>query len=384
MRFDELVEFTRSLVQCRSFSGEEGPAIQRCVAEMNRLGFDRVWVNGDGSAIGVVEGALPGPTILLDSHCDTVGIAPGSVWTADPFAAAVRDGYLYGRGAADMKGALAAMIHAVAGLDRSRLAGRAVVSVTVQEEVMEGVALKTVMDEVWPDFVIIGESTELNVARGGRGRAEIHLETIGRPSHSSSPQLGLNAVHEMIKVIAATEDLALGSDPLLGRAILALTDMISEPYPGHSVIPSRARATYDRRLLAGETPASVLGPLQGHPALAGISFSAVLDEGRYTTYTGQTLVGTKFFPAWKFEETHPLVGGALRALRSLGLNPALRAYGFCTNAAYSAGIAGVPTIGFGPAAEGDAHVVDERLSLQELQTVAKGYGAIVAEMLCEA
>jgi acetylornithine deacetylase/succinyl-diaminopimelate desuccinylase-like protein len=240
------------------------------------------------------------------------------------------------------------------------------------------------MDEVWPDFVIIGESTELNVARGGRGRAEIHLETIGRPSHSSSPQLGLNAVHEMIKVIAATEDLALGSDPLLGRAILALTDMISEPYPGHSVIPSRARATYDRRLLAGETPASVLGPLQGHPALAGISFSAVLDEGRYTTYTGQTLVGTKFFPAWKFEETHPLVGGALRALRSLGLNPALRAYGFCTNAAYSAGIAGVPTIGFGPAAEGDAHVVDERLSLQELQTVAKGYGAIVAEMLCEA
>jgi acetylornithine deacetylase/succinyl-diaminopimelate desuccinylase-like protein len=242
-----------------------------------------------------------------------------------------------------------------------------VVSVTVQEEVMEGVALKTVMDEVWPDFVIIGESTELNVARGGRGRAEIHLETIGRPSHSSSPQLGLNAVHEMIKVIAATEDLALGSDPLLGRAILALTDMISEPYPGHSVIPSRARATYDRRLLAGETPASVLGPLQGHPALAGISFSAVLDEGRYTTYTGQTLVG-----------------GALRALRSLGLNPALRAYGFCTNAAYSAGIAGVPTIGFGPAAEGDAHVVDERLSLQELQTVAKGYGAIVAEMLCEA
>ena len=154
---------------------------------MNRLGFDRVWVNGDGSAIGVMEGARPGPTILLDSHCDTVGIAPGSVWSVDPFVAEVRDGYLYGRGSADMKGALAAMIHAVGGLDRSRLAGRAVVSVTVQEEVMEGVALKTVMDEVQPDFVIIGESTELNVARGGRGRAEIHLETIGRPAHSSSP-----------------------------------------------------------------------------------------------------------------------------------------------------------------------------------------------------
>jgi len=348
---------------------------------MNRLGFDRVWVNGDGSAIGVVEGDRPGPTILLDSHCDTVGIAPGSVWTVDPFAAEVRDGYLYGRGAADMKGALAAMIHAVGGLERSRLAGRAVVSVTVQEEVMEGVSLKTVMDEVQPAYVIIGESTELNVARGGRGRAEIHLETIGRPSHSSSPHLGLNAVHEMIKVIAVAEGLALGSDPLLGRAILALTDIISEPYPGHSVIPSRARATYDRRLLAGETPANVLRPLQEHPALAGITFSAVLDEGRYTTYTGGTLVGTKFFPAWKFEETHPLVEGAVRALRVVGLAPALRAYGFCTNGAYSAGIAGVPTIGFGPAAEGDAHVVDERLALHVLQAVANGYRAIVEEML---
>ncbi len=61
------------------------------------------------------------------------------------------------------------------------------------------------MDQVQPDFVVIGESTNLQLARGGRGRAEVHLTTIGRPAHSSSPQLGRNAVLDMMKVIAAVE-----------------------------------------------------------------------------------------------------------------------------------------------------------------------------------
>jgi acetylornithine deacetylase/succinyl-diaminopimelate desuccinylase-like protein len=112
---------------------------------------------------------------------------------------------IYGRGAADMKGALAAMIYAASATDRTRLAGRIAVSATVLEEVMEGISLETVIAAVKPDFVVIGEATELNLNRGGRGRAEIHLETIGKPAHSSSPQLGVNAVHEMIKLIAAAE-----------------------------------------------------------------------------------------------------------------------------------------------------------------------------------
>jgi len=280
-----------------------------------------------------------------------------------------------------MKGALAAMVHAAGSVDKSKLAGRVVVSASVLEEVYEGGALKTVMDDINPDYVVIGESSNLNLVHGGRGRAEIHLETIGKPSHSSSPQLGVNAVHLMMKVIEAVEKVKLGEHPLLGPAILALTDIISEPYPGYSVIPSRCKATYDRRLLTGETVEEVLGAISSLPELKDIQFKAVIAQGEHQAYTGKTLTCTKFFPAWELEEEHPFVQTALKGLRATGLNPGLSAYRFCTNAAYSMGQARVPTIGFGPGTEADAHVVDERLSLESLEKVASGYVGIIRAVL---
>ena len=381
MNKDELIQFTQQLIRQPSPSCAEGPLAQIVVDEMKRLGFDRVWIDKNGSAIGQIEAARPGPTLLFDAHIDTVGVAPGSLWTRDPFGGEIADSCLYGRGAADMKGALAAMLYAAGCVDKTKLAGKAVISASVMEEVYEGGALKTVMDEVRPDFVVIGEASELNLARGGRGRAEIHLETMGEPAHSSSPHLGVNAIYLMMKVIAAVDKIELGEHPLLGPAIFAMTDIISEPYPAYSVIPARCKATYDRRLLPGETEAAVLGAITSLPALKGIKFNARIAEGGHQTYTGQTLTCHKFFPAWELEESHPFVQKALSGLRASGLDPAMRAYRFCTNAAYSIGVAGVPTIGFGPGAEGDAHVVDEKIRLDDLERAALGYKGIIEAVL---
>lgn len=381
MNIEALIEFTQKIIQQQSLSGEEGPVIQIISDEMRALGFDRVWIDKNGSAVGEIKGAKPGPTLLFDAHCDTVGIAPGSTWTRQPFGAEIEDAYLFGRGSADMKGALAAMLYAAASVDRGKLAGNVIVSASVMEEIFEGGALKTVMDETQPDFVVIGEATGLNLARGGRGRAEIHLETIGRPAHSSSPQLGINAVHLMTRVIAEVEKISLGEHAMLGPAILALTDIISEPYPGYSVIPSRCKATYDRRLLPGERPASVLNAITSLPALQEINFTAKIAKSEHQAYTGEILHAEKFFPAWELDENNGFVQNALKGLRASGLEPQISAYRFCTNAAYSMGIANVPTIGFGPGAEGDAHVVDEKLSLDELEKTARGYLGIIDSVL---
>jgi len=381
MNKQALIEFTQRLVRQPSPSGEEGAVTQIVVDEMKALGFDKVWVDANGSAIGVIEGTQPGKTILFDAHTDTVGIAPGSVWTKDPFGGEIIDGYLYGRGAADMKGALAAMVLAAGSMDRGKLTGKVVISASVLEEVYEGGALKTVMEAVNPDFVVIGESSNQNLVHGGRGRAEIHLETIGKPSHSSSPQQGVNAVHLMMKVIEAVEKIQLGEHPLLGPSIFALTDIISEPYPGYSVIPSRCKATYDRRLLPDETVEDVLGAIRSVPELKDIQYHAAIAQGKHQSYTGATLTCTKFFPAWILEEKHPFIQATLKGLRKSGLNPELSAYRFCTNAAYSMGQAGVPTIGFGPGTEADAHVVDERLSLESLEKVTSGYMGIIQAVL---
>jgi putative selenium metabolism hydrolase len=380
---EQMIEFAQALVQRPSLSGEERAVAERVRTEMQSLGFDQVIVDENGSVIGVIDGASPGKTLLLDAHTDTVGIAPGAPWTKEPFAAAILDNALYGRGAADMKGALAAMIHATAAVDRATLGGRIIVSASTLEEVLEGVALRTIVERYQPDFVVIGEATALNLNRGGRGRAEIHLETIGQPAHSSSPQLGRSAVLEMMKVVAAIETLELPTDPMLGPAILALTDIISEPYPGHSVIPSLCKVTYDRRLLPGETANGVLTAVTEHPALQGIQLRARIATGEYSAYTGARLRAEKFFPAWLLAEDDWFVQRAMQGLHAAGLQPRFGAYRFCSNAAYSAGMAGIPTVGFGPAGEGDAHVVDERLQLADLMAAARGYQGIIEAVLGE-
>lgn len=376
-----LVAFTQRLVRQRSIHGEEGAVVELIAAEMKRLKFDRVWVDRNGSAVGVIDGAKSGPTILLDGHCDTVGVAPGAKWIHDPFGGEIEANSIYGRGASDMKGALAAMISAAAAVDRSVLAGRIAVSATVMEENLEGASLQTVMEAVHPGFVVMGEATNLNLNRGGRGRAEIQLETIGRPAHSSTPNLGRNAILDMMKVVEAVEHLPASADPLLGSSLFALTDIVSEPYPAYSVIPSRCRVTYDRRLLLGETPDSVVNMIRDLSGLDGITLDIRIVEGEHRTYTGAVLRGLKFFPAWILPENHPYVQTCLQALRKVGLRPELGAYRFCTNAAYSAGVAKVPTVGFGPGREEDAHVADERLSIDELELAERGYRAIIEAVL---
>ena len=381
METERLVEFARSLVRKPGLSGEEQAVAQRVEVEMRSLGFDSVYVDENGSVVGIIDGAHAGKTLLFDAHTDTVGISPGVPWSHDPHGADIVDGAIYGRGSADMKGALAAMVHAAAAVDRSRLHGRIIVSASTLEEVLEGIALRTVMDKTRPDFVVIGESTELELARGGRGRAEIHLTTIGIPSHSSAPQLGRNAVLDMMRVIGAVEEIDLPEHPLMGPAILALTDIISDPYPGHSVIPSICRVTYDRRLLPGESREEVLSAFTALPEIEDIRLEAIIARGEYRAYTGTVLTCEKFFPAWLYGEDDWFVRRALKGMEQAGLAPATRAYRFCTNAAYSAGIAGIPTVGLGPARESDAHMIDEHLQVDDLTAVARGYAGIIGSVL---
>jgi acetylornithine deacetylase/succinyl-diaminopimelate desuccinylase-like protein len=183
----------------------------------------------------------------------------------------------------------------------------------------------------------------------------------------------------MLPAIQAIESLPVRSDPLLGSAIMALTDIISDPYPGYSVIPSRCCVTYDRRLLVGESVDSVTQELENLPQMQGVNVSVV--SGEHTAYTGAVLCAPKFFPAWKFEAAHPFVQAALMGLRTAGLNPSLGAYSFCTNAASSAGIYHIPTLGFGPSQESMAHIINEYIELNHLTAAVRGYEGIIYSVL---
>ncbi|MGC8781600.1 MAG: YgeY family selenium metabolism-linked hydrolase, partial [Anaerolineae bacterium] len=125
----------------------------------------------------------------------------------------------------------------------------------------------------------------------------------------------------------------------------------------------------------------VLAAIAGLPELADIELRATIARGEHATYTGAVLAGPKFLPAWAFAETHPFVQAALAGLRGAGLAPQIAAYRFCTNAAYSAGVAAVPTVGFGPGREEDAHVVDERIAVEDVLAAERGYRGIIEAVL---
>lgn len=380
---DALIEFTRELVRIPSLFGHEKEMAEAVAQRMRALDFDHVEIDAYGNAVGVIEGAADGPTLLFDAHTDTIDVHPRDAWSHDPFGGELVDGRIYGRGSTDMKGPLAGMVYAAAGIDRSEIAGRVIVSASVAEEIIEGIALKQVMERYPPDYVIIGEPSNLNLVRGGRGRAEFVLQAKGKPSHSSAPDQGVNAVHKMARVIEAIEALSLPEDPVVGRGVMCLTDIISDPYPAQSVVPSGCRVTYERRLVPADTLDGVTADLQQACDRAGAADTGIdLAVSDFTTYTGVHWQKPKWFPAWLLDEDDEFVQRALLGLRRAGLDPQVTTYNFCTNAAHSAGEAGVPTIGFGPSAEHLAHIVDEYLEVDQLIKVAHGYAGLIEALVC--
>ncbi len=377
-----LIDFTCALVRLESVLGDERNVAEHVSREMRRLLFDHVEIDDTGNAVGIVRGLHDGPTILFDAHMDTVDVIPADAWTHEPFASEVADGRIWGRGSSDMKGALAAMVFAAAGLERANLAGSVILSASVGEESVEGAALRAVMERHEPDFVVIGEASDLNLVRAGRGRAEFTIETVGKPAHASDPGAGINAVHLMAAVIGEIEKIAMPEHEFVGRGAMCLTDIISVPYPAHSVVPSGCCATYERRLLPGEELDAIEAPLLEACVRAEAPGTVIrLATTDYGTYTGVRWVEPKWFPPWELGEDHHLVQEGLRGLRGAGLDPGLSSYQFCTNGAYSAGVAGVPTIGFGPSTEQHAHVVDEFIEIDQLVRARRGYAGITTALL---
>lgn len=386
-RREELLELCRTFISIPSFTGEEKELAHTIKNIMLRYGYDQAWIDELGSVVGVVRGSRPGRKILLDGHLDTVGITEEHQWQYPPFAGTVVEGKLFGRGAADMKGALAAMVYAVGQLVRQKenWRGEIYVSGTVSEEIAEGMALGHILQKVQPDAVVIGEATQLQLNIGQRGRGEIVLETYGKAAHSSHPEVGINAVYQMLKAVQALAGLELPWDELLGPAIMELTDIISFPYPGNSVVPEKCRATYDRRLLPGDTPESILQDITEilqKLATMDPTFraKAYIARNEFITYTGFRVQSSRFAPAWKMEKEHWLVQEALQALQKAGLEPVISSYSFCTNGSCSAGIYGIPTIGFGPGRETEAHIVDEYLDLDQLYKSTIGYYYLAREL----
>jgi putative selenium metabolism hydrolase len=382
-RIDQLVSMTQDLVRIQSFSGQEGEAAKLVQEYMLELGYDDVQVDKCGNVIGRIasdQRDANSRKLLFDGHLDTVAPVQLEKWTVDPFSGILREKRIYGLGSADMKGSLAAMIVGIAGLRRDRFSGTVFVSASIGEEILEGAAIASVVETTQPDYVVIGEPTDFRIGIAQRGRAGLVIDTVGVASHTAQPELGENAVYKMTEVISHLREMDLPTDPVLGTGFMELVDIISTPFPSTSIVPSGCRARYDRRLVTSETQESVVSGIKEFlREFKGVEVR--LNEGSLDCYTGHKLEDIDFHPAWANSPDSELVLKTQRVLGELGMDTEPIMIHYCSNGSYSAGVAEIPTIIFGPPSIERGHAVDEYIEVGDLAQVAICFQKIAAALL---
>lgn len=375
----DVVELGSSLVRIPSPSGEEERVAEFVAATMERFGLDEVQTDAWGSVTCVVRGKSAGPTLLLDGHMDVVD--PGSEsWSRDPFGGEISEGRLWGRGACDTKGSLAAMLCAAAALAPLEVAGTLVVAATVSEETVTGTALGHVLDRYPADVVITGEPTALRLGVAQKGRATFRLHARGRSAHTSQPQFGDNAVYKMIEAVERLRAILRRDDPELGAEVLELIEIVSQPYPNQTLVPDGCRARLVARIMPGETENAFLDRMSaGLDGIHGVNME--LDRLQQQCYTGAMLETRDFLPGWRSPAGDPWRQRLQAALEEAGFTSEPFAAPCGTNASEGAGRRGIPSFIFGPGSLAQAHIVDEWVCLDELRAAERGFTAIVRGVL---
>jgi len=379
-----LLSFLQDIIRIPSPSTKERGVVERVAEEMKRVGFAEVFIDEVGSVVGRI-GSGGGKRLLYDAHTDTVGIGDSSAWNRDPYGAEIEGGVLYGRGAADNKGALAAMIYGAKSLIDAELdlTGDLYVVGTVQEEDCEGYAIGFLCRRVKPGAVVLGEPTNLQIARGQRGRIMLVVATHGHSCHASTPQLGVNAIYAMNKVVARVEALnpKLAQHPFLGPGSIAVT-RIEGQGASLNVVPDTCKAYLDRRLTWGEDEELALAQVQEIIQEEGVEAQVETLVYEARSHTGYPCRQKKYFPAWLLEEEDPLVQmGARTVKKALGYEPQIIGWRFSTDGVATKGELGIPTIGFGPGEDAHCHTTEDQVKVEDLVKAARVYAQLALDFL---
>ncbi len=376
---EELTLLLRDLIRIRSYSGEEGKIVEFILAKMREYGFDESFSDGLGNAVGRIGS---GPVkILYDGHIDTVRVTEEEKWSHPPFEGKIEGGKIYGRGAVDEKAALAGYLAAGKILKKTfqdpDLPFTLYIVGSVMEEDCDGYPLRHFVEKegIRPDYVLLGEPTDLQIFRGQRGRMEVRIATTGKSAHGAHNQQGINAIYKMTPVLSEIEKLDKRLSPVdpLGKGSITVSEITSRA-PSLCSVPDACRIHIDRRLTVGETRELVFAQLEEILKRSGIDGEITIPEYRGRSWKGTDFSQESYFPTWILAEDHPLVRAGLKtAEKILDKKQKSSVWSFSTNGVATAGRLGIPTIGFAPGKEEQAHSVREEINLSDLLKAAKFY-----------
>jgi succinyl-diaminopimelate desuccinylase len=362
LSFDEkeALELLQTLVSCRTVNPPGGEAVlaERLKDYLLGQGLSAAVadiVPGRANLVARLAGEKPAPALLLLGHLDTVP-AGEITWRHDPFAAVVEDGLLYGRGAADMKGAVAAMLYALVLLKRAEVKPpQDIVFVGTSDEERGRLGaenfLKTGgMNDI--GAVLVGEPSNGDMLLGHKGAMWTKVTVHGQTAHGSMPHLGINAVAKMAKFIDALtrQRFAVPPDPLLGEPTFSVNTV--KGGVATNVVPDACVCTIDIRVIPGQSKKNIQQFIEAALAQAGADDSQFKAEYEFLN-DARPLAG---------DPAHKIVAALEQAA---GKSLVKRGVNYYTDASTLIGDSKLPFVIYGPGDDKQAHQPDEYIELSK-------------------
>lgn len=379
-RKDEIIALCQQLIRIPSMPGEERKIAEFGRNDMQRLGYDQAWIDGAGNLIGRVNGEnrdLPGTMFV--THLDHVDPGDRRLWQHNPFGGEVENDRIYGRGASDIKGALAAQMIAptlLKTLGKKPARDVYVVAPVFEETGGLGIRYLLAQKEFQASCAIIGEPSGNEIRLGHRGRMTINVRCFGRSAHASAPERGINPHYAAAHFLAALEKELpkLSTHPQLGQSSIAPTLYQSNSVSAN-VIPDYVDLLLDWRTTS-ETMNDGVGWIDRMIKENGINARAEVPRLTQRTWTGYEE------PDWPMSHAGFITprenadvqkfAATLHAVTNR--EPQFGIWRFATDGRETAA-AGITTIGFGPGEEAQAHIVDESIGIAPLVEATAVYAA---------
>ncbi len=379
---DAIVALAGELVAIPSISGEEAAIMQFVTAWAKARGIRADVFSLDPTRPNVVLTAgdpSSGPCIAMNGHLDTVPVSDPEAWNTPPFEPVVSDdgALLFGRGSADMKSAVAVMMTLIEQCHTAELKGCLQAHIVSDEETSGTFGTRFLIDEIAagrlnrPDYVLIGEKSDLKVRNAERGIFNFDVTFHGRASHTASARAtGINAIAKAARGVLALEKDIDRFHPAVGKPVISVN--IIQAGVAHNVVPGECKISVDRRLVPGETRESAMAEVLE-------SFEQIAASDPDFKYTITEL--ENYIPANITEDSSPIVQAVQKSVRDVtGREPEyFVAWAGATDGRFYRQ-AGIDTVGFGPGGQ-FLHGANEAVYIDELITQARVFSETAARLL---
>ncbi len=373
---NEVIELAQKLVRVPSFSGD-GKGLSQIAEiiseEMKKNGFSVELIEAEKglpNVVGTFRGSSGAPCLLFNGHTDVVPAQRGGDWTVDPFSAEIKNDRIYGRGACDMKGGLAAMLVAprIVFSLFPEYKGNLILTATVDEEIGGFKGLKYIVEQgLKADIGIVCEPSDLKIVNVCKGLVQLRLKTKGKSAHGGVPERGVNAISKMLKILSKLEnyDFKQTTHNVLGKPTVNVGRIGGGQKP--NVVPDACEAEIDIRYLPGKNHIQIINDVEN-----------LITELREKDPQIETEIEIiRYRSSLEIAKDSPVIKTIMAAgKRILGKCPEFKGMITPGDSEYLVK-AGIPSVILGPGNEHLAHSANEWIAINDILTALKIYAAVI-------